>query len=564
MSRGPRPTPSTGAVAAADAKLDALIQGRFDALMATWPSRATYLGIHAYDDRLADLSRSTVEADVAAEARFISELEASDPSLLSGRRRFERELALHGARLRHFEADVIRGWQRRASASHEIGDALFLLLVRDFAPLEERLASLTRRLEAVPEALLQVRDRLGAEPVRLWNELEMVAARELPTLVDEIVGVGREHLPAGAPGLARLERAAQATCQALLDYEAWIGSTLDAATGDAPLGGEAMERLIELRALEGLDGDAILAIGHEQLEAMHRARREAGRAIDPALSESVVVDRVKAEGPSDFGTALSAYREAMLRARRFIADRDLATLPDGDSIEVLATPRHMRSLVPLAAYFEPAVFDRPIRGIYIVTPSVDGDPRAMREHNWASIVNTSVHEAYPGHHHQFAAALSSPTPARLLTDAPEFHEGWAMYCEQMMLEEGFEDTAARRVIVATDAIWRACRIILDIRLHRGEIGVDEAVDFLVEHTGFERPVGRAEVNRYTQTPGYNLSYLLGKMLLQRLRADQQASLGADFSLKGFHDALLYSGNLPISFQRRLLAGEGGGPTRPGA
>ena len=138
-----------------------------------------------------------------------------------------------------------------------------------------------------------------------------------------------------------------------------------------------------------------------------------------------------------------------------------------------------------------------------------------------------------------------------------------MYCEQTMLEEGFEDTPERRVIVATDAIWRACRIILDIRLHRGEIGVDEGVDFLVEHTHFERPVARAEVYRYTQTPGYALSYLLGKVLLLRLRADEQERLGEHFSLKGFHDALLYSGSLPVSFHRRLLAGEGGGPTPPG-
>jgi uncharacterized protein (DUF885 family) len=234
----------------------------------------------------------------------------------------------------------------------------------------------------------------------------------------------------------------------------------------------------------------------------------------------------------------------------------------GDLLEVIPTPQHMRSTMPLAAYFEPAAYDRPIRGVYVVTPPVDGDAGAMNEHNWSSIVNTSVHEAYPGHHLQLSAALASPTPARLLVDAPEFVEGWGMYCEQMMLEEGFEDSPARRVIVATDAIWRAVRIILDIRLHRGEIGVPEAIDFLVENTGFERPVARAEVYRYTQTPGYNLSYLLGKVLLVRLRIDQERRLGDAFSLKAFHDALLYSGSLPISFHRRLLAGDGGGPTAP--
>ncbi len=548
----------------ADGRLEALIRSRFDALMETWPSHATYLGVHAYDGRLADLSRAAMEADMAAEARFISDLELVAPTTLSEASRFERDVALHGARLRHFEADVIRGWQRRASAVHEIGDALFLLLARDFAPLDQRLESLTLRLEAVPTALRQARDRLGSRPVRLWNELEIRAAGDLPRLIEEIVTAAQRHWGAGSAALTRLEKAAREARHGLADYATWVGSTLDGASDDFALGGEAFDQLIGLRALDGLDSGAILAIGWEQLEAMHRYRREAGRAIDPGLSEADVVDRVKAAGPTDFEAALAGYRDAMLRARSFIAEHDLATLPADDVIEVLPTPVHMRSLVPLAAYFEPAAFDRPIRGVYIVTPSVDGDRRAMLEHNWSSIVNTSVHEAYPGHHLQFSAALASPTPARLLTDAPEFHEGWAMYCEQMMLEQGFEDTPARRVIVATDAIWRAARIVLDIRLHRGEIGVDEAVDFLVEHTRFERPVAQAEVHRYTQTPSYNLSYLLGKVLLLRLRDAERARHGAAFSLKGFHDALLYSGSLPVSFHRRLLAGEGGGATRPGS
>jgi uncharacterized protein (DUF885 family) len=278
------------------------------------------------------------------------------------------------------------------------------------------------------------------------------------------------------------------------------------------------------------------------------------------MGEAAIVELVKSDGPADFAGALAGYRDSMMRARRVILEHDLATLPLADMIEVVPTPKHMRSTIPLAAYFEPAAFDRPIRGVYIVTPSVDGDPRAMREHNWASIVNTSVHEAYPGHHLQLSAALANATPARLLVDAPEFVEGWGMYCEQMMLEEGFEDSPARRVIVATDAIWRAARIILDIRLHRGEMGVGEAIDYLVDHTGFERPVARAEVQRYTQTPGYNLSYLLGKVLLLRLRDDERERQGDRFTLKGFHDALLYSGSLPISFQRRLLASHAGGPT----
>jgi uncharacterized protein (DUF885 family) len=131
-----------------------------------------------------------------------------------------------------------------------------------------------------------------------------------------------------------------------------------------------------------------------------------------------------------------------------------------------------------------------------------------------------------------------------------------------MREHGFDATPAHHMALATDAIWRACRIILDIRLHRGEIGTQEATDFLIEHTGFEHANAEAEVQRYTFTPTYQLSYLLGKVLILRLREDERRRLGDRFSLREFHDALLWTGSIPLSFHRRFLAGEGGGPFRP--
>ena len=132
-----------------------------------------------------------------------------------------------------------------------------------------------------------------------------------------------------------------------------------------------------------------------------------------------------------------------------------------------------------------------------------------------------------------------------------------MYSEQMMREQGFDAGPNFRLSMHTDAIWRACRIILDVRMHRGEIGVDEAAAWLVEQTGFETAHARAEVRRYTYTPTYQLSYLLGKVLLLQLREDERRRLGDAFSLRDFHDTLLRNGSLPISFHRRLFAGEGG-------
>ena len=127
-----------------------------------------------------------------------------------------------------------------------------------------------------------------------------------------------------------------------------------------------------------------------------------------------------------------------------------------------------------------------------------------------------------------------------------------MYSELMMREQGFDDAPNFRLAMATDAIWRACRIILDVRMHRGELSVEEATNFLVGHTSFERANAQAEVNRYTYTATYQLSYLLGRVLLLQLRADEQRRLGERFELRAFHDSLLANGSVPISFHRRVL------------
>jgi uncharacterized protein (DUF885 family) len=530
--------------------------------MAARPVLATHFGVHRHDGELADLSREAMEAHIAAERRFLSELESIDTGALSERSRFEHRLALHTSRRSLFDHEVHRAWERRPSACDEIGDGLFLLLAREFAPLQERLERITERLEAAPRALLEVRGRMGADPVRSWSEQEMRTARRLPALIAQVVGAGRSTWDDGAPELRRLERAGQRTQEALDDYAGWIEGLLPRTVEDFALGRADLETLLRLRDLAGLDGDAILSIGEQQLVEQHAERRAAGREIDPDASESEIVDRVKSDHPADFDEALERYRGDMLAARAFIREHDVATLPPGETLHVVPTPEHLRSLIPFAAYFAPAAFDLVRQGVYVVTPSVDGDPRAMREHNRSSIVNTSVHEAYPGHHHQLSAALASPSVSRLLVDAPEFVEGWGMYCEHMMREHGFRDSPAERVAMATDAVWRSARIVLDIRLHRGEIGVREAIDFLVEHTGFERPHARAEVERYTRVPSYNLSYMLGRVMLLRLRDDEAARLGSRFSERAFHDALLFSGSLPVAFHRRLLRGEGGGPTTP--
>ncbi len=549
----PRPAPVSDA-GPADARFYDLVEARFRRMIEREPILATWLGLHDADDQLGDGSRDAVLADVADDRTHLTLVEALDPSELSPAVAFERELELHNVRRAIFDPEVLRIWERRSFAMDAIGDGLFLLFARDFAPLEERLVAIAGRLEAVPSYLEQSKTRATVPQVRRWQRTELESAAELPLLLDEFVAAG-----AGANAPAeqrRLERAVAGAKDSVELYGAWLEGTLADGTDDWPIGRERHDALVAHRAFDGLDADAILELGWQKLAEEREARIAAAREIDPDASEATVLRQIKAHGPADFDAALEAYRTAMYRARQHLIDRDLVTVPADEGIDVRPTPEYLRNILPFAAYFAPAVFDANARGIYVVTPSVGGDPDAMLEHNFASISNTSIHEAYPGHHLQLDVARRHPSLTRLLTDAPEFVEGWGMYTELMMREQGFDDDARFRVIMHTDAIWRACRIILDIRMHRGELTAEEGTDFLVEQTGFQRSTAAAEVQWYTYRPTYPLSYLLGRTLLLGLRADEQRRLGDAFSLKDFHDTLMRNGSLPISFHRRLLAGEG--------
>ncbi|MDO8484486.1 MAG: DUF885 domain-containing protein [Candidatus Limnocylindrales bacterium] len=553
----PRPAPAADP-GPLDDRLYDLVEARFVRLVRDNPVFGTALGFHQDDDLLGDGSREQVLAELAAERAHLAEIEALDPAGLSSEVRFERDLEIHNLRRVIFDTDVVRIWERRSFALDTVGDGLFLLFARDHAQLPERLAAIAGRLEAVGAFVEETKTRAAVPQVRRWQQIEIDTAADLPAFFDGLVVAGAGVL--GGAQQRRLERAAESAKIAVELYGSWLESTLANGVDEWAIGRERHDAMVGLRAFDGLDADDILELGWERLREERTSRAAAAREIDPNADEATVIDQVKSDRPKGFEEALEAYRASMLRSRRHLSERDLATVPDDERIDVIATPEYLRRVLPFAAYFEPAAFDPDPKGIFVVTPSVDGDPDAMREHNFASISNTSIHEAYPGHHLQLDTARRHPSLTRLLTDAPEFVEGWGMYSELMMREQGFDADPRFRLIMHTDAIWRACRIILDVRMHRGEIGVDEATDFLVEQTRFERPNAHAEVQWYTYRPTYPLSYLLGRTLLLGLRADEQRRLGDRFSLKGFHDTLLRNGSLPISFHRRLLAGaaEAGG------
>lgn len=531
-----------------DARFDRIVERWFRQRLRLQPELATFLGIHDYDHLLSSASHDAVEEEVQLLRDAIVEMERLPAGDLSAERSLDRDLVLHESRLRLFQLTERKAWAARSDAAETLGEALFLLFARDFAPLPERLESIASRMEAAPAMFADARRRV-TDPVRLWAEFELEGDAALPAFLDTILAAARsERAPATL--VERLARAANGVRDALDTHDRWLrDDVIPHAEGEWHAGPERFEELVRLRELEA-SGDEILAIGEEMLAESHAERDAICAEIDPTLSPAEVGDAVKDDHPATFPEALEEYRSAMDRARRFVVDHNLATMPDQDTLIVTETPSFLRHMIPFAAYYEPAKFDAVPVGTYIVTPPAT--PEMMREHNYSSISNTSVHEAYPGHHLQLAAASSNPSLVRLLSTAPEFAEGWAFYTERMMKKHGFDNTPRHRYAQLTDVIWRATRIILDVQLHRGQIGFEEAVDRLVAETGFERPAALAEVKRYTSTPTYQLSYLYGRHMIERLKHDVERRMGPAFSLKFFHDTLIYGGTMPVSHARRLF------------
>ena len=480
----------------------------------------------------------------------IGEMERFPADELSPDRALDRDLVIHEARLAIHQLSERRDWAGSSRAAEHIGNALFPIFTRDYAPLEERLASIAARLEAAPAYLAQTRTRVD-EPVRLWVEIDIRGSDSLPEFLDTILAAARsEHVDPAL--LARVEAARPARCGAALDEHAHLAPQRRhaRANGSWPTGREGFEQMVELRAWTPTP-DEILAVGEQMLAEEKAGRERVSAEIDPTLSPERGHRPGQGEPsghlpggdrgvPQGHGSSARLHR----RARSGDAAGPGSAAGDRDAL-VRAPPHPVRRLLP-AGRFDPD----PI-GTYIVTPP--GSPDMWREHNYASISNTSVHEAYPGHHLQLAAATSNPSLVRALSlSAAEFDEGWAFYCERMMKQAGFDDTPTHRWVMHTDAIWRSARIILDIRLHRGEMSVDEGVAFLIDQTGFEHPAALAEVKRYTATPTYALSYLYGRHMIEALRDRVKERMGPAFNVKFFHDTLIYGGTMPVSFAERLF------------
>jgi uncharacterized protein (DUF885 family) len=554
------------ATPAASAAGGAAFQKVVDALLADLyarnPTYATDLGLHEFDGRLEDYSAASVAAEQQAVAKFEAELERIDPKGLTQVQRQDRELLRLSLASRRLDAERVRSLERNPDVySSGITNSAYALIKRDYAPAEQRLRSLVEREKAMPSALLEARRNLRDVP-RIYAEIaieQLDGNREFfrSAVTEAFAGVGDAALQ------AEFKRANDAVIRALGDYKTWMQQTLlPKATGSFAWGAELYRR--KLWADEMIDTPLaeLERIALQDLQRNQAAFAAAAKQVDPTKSPLEVLAAMQLDHPPP--DRLLATTQAELDALgRFMTQRHIVTIPqDAPPAQVQETPPFMRATTS-ASMDTPGPFEQgKLQGFYSMTlpdPAWPAEQQEefMRQWFYPLITNVSVHEVWPGHYLQFLYAPTYPSVVRKVMGSNANAEGWAHYCEQMVIDEGFHaDDPRYRLAQLQDALLRDARFIVGIRLHTQGMTLRQAEDFFVSEGYQPRPVAVSETKRGTSDALYGY-YTMGKLAILKLRADYQRKLGPAFRLQDFHDRFIGLGPLPLPLVREAMLGDRG-------
>jgi uncharacterized protein (DUF885 family) len=518
------------------------------------PVAATGAGIHDYDDRFPDDTPDGLRERAAWLRDLEQRLVASVPwDELPTQARVDFALLRSRLAIRRAEIEEMRLHAKDPSRPlHTALNGVYLLLARPFAPLEDRKELLLARLMAIPdylEAALAAITAPAPEMVAIAREV----AETGPGFVDEVARV----LIRANPGEAeRVEHAARGARVGFLRYQEALDRDLaPRATGSFAIGERWMNFKLEREHLLSMDCAFLADFGRQQVAEARTRLEDEARRLDPAMPWRSQIERARRRAPEPL-RVLDAYRAEVERARRFVELQRLAPLP-ADALEVVDTPAFLRPMVPVASYLRPAAFDVEHAGQFFVTTPDLLRPRAEQEetrraHAEAAIPLMVVHESFPGHHVQSALGSAGGSRLRRLAESSLTSEGWAFYCEDLMLERGYLVAAETRLFALRDALWRACRVVIDIGLQTGRMTVEQAVALLTDEVMLGRREAEAEVKRYLLTPTEPLAFLVGRLLLREIRAETQRRLGSAFDLYDFHAALLGLGTIPPFLMREEL------------
>src|SRR5262245_324874 len=551
-----------------DPEYEAVAEEYIKGYLAAHPLEGTALGLHEYDGKITDYSRLALDAEVNRLQRFDDRLSKFDPTKLSPRQSIDLRILRAAVKKDLFEMQEMSVFERNPMVYARAAD-VNVYIKRNFAPLEDRVRSLVAIESQIPNILIAAKTNLNDVLPKPYVELAIQIARGSADFLkkDLVAAVG--NLKDQQLRVA-FHEANRKAANALNDYAAWLQrEKLPKASMDFAIGEEKFRRFLAQTELVDLPPQKILEIGMEQLKAEQTAFAEAAKKIDPNKSPIEVFKQIQSEHPTP-QNLISDVGKDLDKIRKYVLNRRLVSIPSDVRAKVKETPQYLRA-TSFASMDTAGPFEKHANeAYYYVTPTENDWPEKQKE-EWLTAFNyytsdvTSIHEAYPGHYVQFLHLNASPaSKVEKIFGSYAFTEGWAHYCEKMMLDEGYgsstnstpsEDDVKRaakyRMAQADEALLRLCRLCVSIKMHTQKMSLDEATKFFQENCYYEEKPARQEAIRGTYDPGY-LNYTLGKLQIWKLRDDYKAQQGDDFSLQKFHNELLNHGMPPIRLLREIM------------
>ncbi|MFQ6024361.1 MAG: DUF885 domain-containing protein, partial [Acidiferrobacterales bacterium] len=488
-------------------QFDEIVKEYYHAWFHYHPEAAVEAGVPGYAHLLRPYSEDHKSALIYLNNELRISLEGLDRARLTPEQQIDHDI-LYGAGLLEN--------QHLLEIEHRIPDpgkllpvyAIYQLTIHAVDDFQEALLA---RLNAIPPHLTgadkHLRPRAQGVP-RLWLDATVTGARRG---VEFLQGLPAHPKVAQALGTEpRLDTAVKNACGALLEYADFLERELGpSASGDFACGSVYFENSLHYRHFLDIETAELHTLGEQLFRQTERDLKDVCKELFGHKDLAQATKKIQADHPSKT-EVLSTYQHQMQAARDFVVTHELVTLPEKERLDVVDTPVFMRHQIPFAAYSEPAPNDPEQHGYYYVTPPADEEQLA--EHNYAGLMHTCVHEAWPGHHLQFVTAnlnAAARTLPRFLNPSSTLYEGWALYCEQLMHEQGFLDRPEQRFILLKDRLWRALRIIIDVEIHTRGTTVDEAADRMVTHLGFPREQALADLKWYSRSPTVPMGYATG-------------------------------------------------------
>jgi uncharacterized protein (DUF885 family) len=525
-----------------------------------YPERATALGDHRFDNRVDDVSAQGIDAVIHHSKKWMAVFGADDARNLSPTNEADREWLISHLDGELLWTEQIRSYQRDPE-TYLPTSAVNALIKREFAPAEIRMRSVTAREVAALKNLEAARTNL--QPSLAPKVYVDIALQQMPATI----GFFNNDVPlafakvADGPDKQAFAKANANLIAAVQDYAQWLKYELmPKASGDYAIGAAAYRRMLNDADMVDMPLDQLEQVGVKELARLRDEFQKTAAQIDPKRSPAEVIDSLTRAHP-DAAHVIPTVAAGLASIRAYVIAHHIATIPSDVMPMVRETPPYMRATT-FASMDSPGPFEKTPEAFFYVTLPDPSWPDAKKEQLLAfysppTISDTSVHEVFPGHYVQFLNNRHNPDVVRLIYGSGADIEGWAFYCEQMMLDEGLHGGDPKyRLAQLQMALMRACRYLVGIRMHTQGMTVDQAAKFF-EDNAYQTPHNAmVEALRGTGDPGY-LRYQLGKLMILKLREDVRKQQGAAFDLGKFHDAFLKQGAVSIKLIRRAMLGSDG-------